>query len=737
MELLAEARATNERRVIVLAGERDRVYPLVDRLLEEMPVGITETVAISAGDRWTCGRIQPSRSRAVMGRTFGAVVLDLLDGASPNVIGRATGAVDGGGLLICLCPRLAAWPSVRDGFDRQLVVKPFTREAVTGNFRRHLVSTLRSHPGIAIVDADADRVERSGLTGDSPAETRAFEGGPPANHRFPLGAYRACGSSDQASALRAFETLLESPTAVVVSAERGRGKSAAGGLAAVSLAMEGFDVGITAPAVEHVGAAFTHGAELASSLGATVVDEDPPRIRTADGSVRFRRIDALEPGDYPDVLFVDEAAGVPVPRLEAFLAVDRLGLTTTRHGYEGSGQGFATRFRDQLEDSEHRVVEREMRMPIRYAPDDPIEQWLNRALWLDVRPIHESAVPEGDGANLAYKRWEGAELRDSHETFRQVMGLLSSAHYRTEPDDVARILDAPNLALRTLDEDGVIVAVELVAREGDLADEDLDRAYRGARLRGNMLPDIFINEFREPELAGRPGLRIVRIATHPAARRKGYASALLDHIEAEFANDIHWWGTGFGVTPALVRFWHANGFVPFFLGASRNRASGVHSIAMLHAPAGKPAADIVADFPRRFRGSLLDAHRTLDPDTVLAIFEAIPGAPPLSIRETEWRTLAAAAHGAGRYDLDPEPARQLAVHHLARAGDDPPLPEGAPTLLVNKVLQGRRWDYIAETLPYASVGQAKRALGEALAVLVDHYGGSAVAEERARLEEEP
>lgn len=736
-ELLEEARATNERRVVVLAGERERVYPLADHLLETIPVGIAETVAISSRPEWTCRRVEPSRSTEVMGRTFGAVVLDLFDGASPNVIGRATGAVDGGGLLIWLCPPLASWPAERDAFDRRLVVKPFTLGEVTGNFRRHLRTTLRSHPGIAIVDANADRVQRSGLTGDDPAGRPSFDGAPPAGHRFPVEAYRACASRDQTSALRAFETLLESPTAVVVSAERGRGKTAAAGLGAAALAAEGFEVGITAPAVENVGAAFTHGAELATSIGATVEPDEPARIHTADGSVSFRPIDVLEPGTYPDVLFVDEAAGIPVPRLETLLEVDRLALTTTRHGYEGSGQGFATRFRDLLDESHHQLVEREMRTPIRYGSGDPIEPWLNRALWLDARPAHASALPDRDATDLEYRRWDGDELIASHEPFRQVMGLLSSAHYRTEPDDVARILDAPNLDLRTLDEDGMIVSVVLVAREGGLADEDLNRAYRGARLRGNMLPDIFINEFREPELAGRPGLRIVRIATHPAERRQGYASALLGHVEAEFGRDIRWWGAGFGVTPGLVRFWSANGFVPIFLGASRNRASGVHSIGMLHRSVERPAECFAAAFPRRLRGSLLDAHRALDAETVLAIFEAIPEGPPLSIRETEWRSLAAAAHGAGRYDLDPEPGRRLAVHHLARAGDDPELPEGAATLLVKKVLQGRSWDHVAGTLGYHSVGQAKRALGEALAVLVDHYGGSTVADERARLEGEP
>ncbi len=734
-DLHAEAVSSNERRALVLSGERSAAYGLADRILADIPVGIRDTLAISAREAWTCSRVEPDRSSEVMGRTLEVIVLDLFEMTSPNAIGRATGAVDGGGLLLVLCPSLDRWAHERDAFDRRLVVTPFELSDVSGHFRTHLIETLRTHEGIAIVDADDERLVRPGLTGAPPFEHSSAATTPTGTHRFPGTSYRQCATADQRRVLQAFESLHEPEAVVVVTAERGRGKTAAVGLAAVSFAAEGLKVGITAPGVENVRTAFAHGGPLADAIGGETSESDGdqhPRIQMSEGSVTFVPLDAVDHGDDFDILFVDEAAGVPVPRLEALLDHDRLALTTTRHGYEGTGQGFATRFRQRLETSRHRIVEREMQTPIRFSPDDPLDPWLNRALFLDARPATADAVDVADPDGLRYRRWDSANLLDERETFKQVMGLLARAHYRTEPDDVARILDAPNLELVTLEDDGVIVSVALLAREGAIPGEERERAYRGERLRGNMLPDIFINGFRATAPAGEPGLRIVRLATHPAARREGCASALLDEIHRDVGEDMAWTGTGFGVTPGLVEFWSANDFVPIFLGTTRNRASGVHSIVMLHTGSGSIVDRFGRGLPGRLRGSLLDAHRDVDPESVLAVLEAISDPPELSLSDEKWRMLVAAGHGPGRFDLDPEPARQLAMYHLIgdtdRVGDD-----RDASLLVMKVLQGRPWETVAEALDFPSVGEARRALGEIIAELVDRHGGDVVAEERRRL----
>ncbi|MFB6086935.1 MAG: GNAT family N-acetyltransferase, partial [Haloarculaceae archaeon] len=171
-------------------------------------------------------------------------------------------------------------------------------------------------------------------------------------------------------------------------------------------------------------------------------------------------------------------------------------------------------------------------------------------------------------------------LADEH-LLREVFGLLVLAHYRTEPNDLARLLDAPNVSVRALLHEGHVVSVALLAREGDLPADLRASMYEGERVRGNMIPDVLTSQLRD-ENAGVPaGMRVLRIATHHAARSRGLGSALLDAIRAEFADEVDWLGTGYGATPDLVRFWAANGFRTVHLSTRRNETSGEHSVVML------------------------------------------------------------------------------------------------------------------------------------------------------------
>lgn len=737
-DLHEEALRANERRMLVLEGEASAGRDIARAVLDTLPVAISDTLAISDHSDWVCEQVAPERSATVMGQTLELIVLDLHEATIPNAIGRATGAVDGGGLLVVLAPSFDAWPNRRDAFDERLVVAPYEIDDVKGGFKAHVIDALESHPGIGIVDTGQDRVRKSGITGAERHTPGRRQLGPPRDHRFAEIAYEHCRSRDQTRVLREFERLTDDGEAVVVSAERGRGKSSVAGMAAALLATQGDRVVITAPEVENVRTTFEHAAIIAEATDVLVAQDrgDRPAIDLERGSVTYypaehvpRRIAAGR----VDALFVDEAAGVPVPILEDCLACGRIGLMTTLFGYEGTGQGFAHRFRDALEEGEHRVTSCQMEQPIRYAPGDPIETWLNRALLLDARPAVAEAVDGIDLASARYRRWDSAELRERENLLREIVGLLATAHYRTEPNDVARILDAPNLAVVALQSEASVLCVGLVAREGDLSAEKRAEAFRGERLRGNMLPDIFINAYRDPTPAGDPGLRIVRIATHEAVRRQGLASRLLDEIRADWGTEVAWIGTGFGVTPDLVRFWRANHFVPIFLGASRNASSGVQSVAMLDQSTGELGERYADRFPGRLRGSLNDVHRELDPIVAEELLRSVPCDTALSIEEDGWRGLVAAADGPGRYDLDPEPARELVLHHLTGGAANDPLDSREVRLLVTKVLQGRSWPHVAEGLDYPSVGQARRALGDALAKLVDRYGGDAAEREREQL----
>ncbi|PSQ48830.1 tRNA(Met) cytidine acetyltransferase, partial [Halobacteriales archaeon SW_12_67_38] len=204
-----EARHANERRLLVLAGERKASRQAAASALDGGGIPVSETTVIATeaadeADLGDCERVTPKRADALLGTTRTAVVFDCHDECRPNALGRTVGAVDGGGLVVLCTPPLDGWPARRDGFDETLAVPPFETDAVGGGFRRRLVETLRAHPGIAIVNVDAGIIERDGLTDPPPARDRGPQA-PPNDHIFPRASYEACLTADQADALHVFE----------------------------------------------------------------------------------------------------------------------------------------------------------------------------------------------------------------------------------------------------------------------------------------------------------------------------------------------------------------------------------------------------------------------------------------------------------------------------------------------------------------------------------------------------
>ncbi|EMA47575.1 hypothetical protein C449_01376, partial [Halococcus saccharolyticus DSM 5350] len=468
-----EARRANERRLLVLAGEREACYTAAVNALDGAGIRESETTVVATesalgADFRDCEHVTPKRANTLLGTTRTAVVLDCHDECRPNALGRTVGAVDGGGLVVLCTPSLDAWPARRDDFDETLAVPPFDGKAVGGRFRTRLVETLYAHPGIAIVDVDSGAVERDGLT-DPPAAEEQRSPAPPDNHAFPQAAYDACLTADQANVLQTLERLREPGQALVVEADRGRGKSSAAGLAAGALAAEGKDVLVTAPSYRSAAAVFVRAHELLTSLDAlagTDRDENPQRLDTPDGGrVVFAEPAAAVDGDAlatVDVAIVDEAAALPVDRLSAFLDAPAVAFVTTVHGYEGAGRGFAVRFRDRLAESAFDVTEQRLDDPIRYAAGDPVEVWLFRALLLDARPPVAPVVAKATPETVTHERLAADELLADETRLREAFGLLVAAHYRTEPNDLARLLDAPNVTVHALCHDGHVVSVCLL-----------------------------------------------------------------------------------------------------------------------------------------------------------------------------------------------------------------------------------------------------------------------------------
>ncbi|WP_256300175.1 tRNA(Met) cytidine acetyltransferase TmcA [Haloarchaeobius salinus] len=756
--LLAEADATNERRLLVLTGAREACYRVADAVLDAVPVGVSDTVLVGDRDALACRQVEPNRASTLLGTTLSAVVYDAHDTLRPNALGQVVGAVDGGGLLLLLAPDLDDWPDRRDGFDEGLAVPPFGVEDVSGRFRRRFVESLRAHPGIGIVAVGADvgvtdetdgtRVVDDGLTNPAPrlVDSREPENEPPVpvGHWFPRETYEACLTADQVEAVHGFEFLVggvddqREPRALVVESDRGRGKSSAAGLAAGAAAADGQDVLVTAPNRRNAAEVFDRVRELLEALGAGGEHPDPGThlVTTSGGAVRYEspRI-AAEAAAEPDLLVVDEAAALSVRLLDATLAADRVAYASTVHGYEGAGRGFSVRFREHLDESDHEVRECRLAEPIRYAAGDPVEVWSFDALGLDARPPVPEIVADATPDSVSYERIDGDDLLADPTLLRETFGLLVLAHYRTEPDDLARLLDAPNLTVRALTHGGHVVSVALLAREGDLDDETIAGMYEGDRIRGNMIPDVLVSQVRDEAAAAPVGYRVVRIATHHAVRSAGLGSRLLDEVRAEFAESVDWLGVAYGATARLVRFWERNDYAAVHYSTTRNDVSGQYSVVMLDpcSEAGAALADRHGDwFARRVGGQLTDSLDDADPEEVRAALAACDGDLDLSLTEHEWRMVAGAAYGTGLFDVDPAPFRELVVKHLVDPDHAVELTDRQVRVLVERALQARDWSTVADDCGFHSPGQCMRALGDALVPLCDAYGGEVADEERER-----
>lgn len=746
--LLAEAQRTNERRMLVLAGARFRCIQATEAL-----------TTVLSGDGVTIGpkpifgtHISVEETGSILGQSFPFVIFDGHAAARPNIIGHTVGTIEGGGLLVMLVPPFSQWPTQRTQFEDAMAAPPFTPSDVTGHFREHLIETVLAHPGITVFDVDSQLIRSDGRTDPPPKlkdqSKQANLRDDLSEGRFPSHLFIHCLTADQRQAVSAGATMGEHET-VVLTAHRGRGKSAAAGLIAAGYAKEGKTVTVTAPDANAVHEVFERAAVVLDDLGALSNDyrtgSECLMLRTTSGgAITYQSpIAAIETD--PDVLIVDEAAGLPVRMLKQLINIaPRCCFATTTHGYEGVGRGFSVRFQSHLTETTDTTTIR-LTEPIRYAAGDPLESWQFRTLLLDARPPAAVLVDSATLEEVTYEPVTSTQLRSDEPFFRELFGTLVDAHYRTEPDDLARLLDAPNIGLRVLTYAGHIVAVAMVALEGSLDTDMQEAMYTGDRVRGNMIPDILTSHLRDENAGSLQGLRIIRIATHPSLRGQGFGSTLLHRLRQEAASgfsvpsldnsvSIDWLGAVFGATPRLVSFWSMNHYQPITLAVTRNDRSGEYSIMMLN-PVSEPGDALVTSHAEalltRIPDMLADPLQDADPAVIRATLTACDPDPTRSLTTLEWKYIVSAAHGPGLFEFSPRPFRTLALRALS---DGVPENDRQSAVLVQKALQLRSWETVTEEGTFESIRSTKQAFGTIYQELLDLYGPTSIQDEIRRLQ---
>ncbi len=602
------------RRALALRGAPEQTEAAARRLTRDLPAA--DCLWIGPGER--------ARVRRLLGQAFDAVVLDLHAGLDADLLAQAQGFVWGGGALLLRLPE-APVPSAR------LRCHPYTLDEVGTRLFRRLLARLE------------------GATEETLGVAR----------------HAVSGTAEQAEVVR---RIASAPGITALLADRGRGKSAALGLALAELSER--RVLVAAPSPEAAREVLRFGGER------PVLD---PR-ELAHGP--------LQPADF---IAIDEAAQLSVPLLRRIVQrypAARIAFATTVRGYEGTGRGFVLRFLEWLRTQPRPFELLRLTEPIRWRAGDPLEALVHEALLLDAQAA--DTLPALDGL-------EACELdRDALDevTLRDFFGLLVHAHYRTTPEDLHRLLDAPNLRIHALRAEGRVVAVSLVALEGGLDAELVEDLYWGrGRLRGHALPDSLVSHLGHREAGRLRMIRSVRIAVHPALRRLGLGSRLIEHVHACYQPDL--FGTLFGATPELLRFRRQAGYRLVRLGVARGSRTGEPAVLMMR-PRSEAAralcatlrAELARDLPLQLE--LLQAgEEPLSPALLEGLTHDLP--PPAPLTDADY-----AAH-LQAYTSGPRSFESVAtaISRFVGQADLSTLSPVERTLVQGRVLQRAGWTEVA------------------------------------------
>nr|WP_086940505.1 GNAT family N-acetyltransferase [Thaumasiovibrio occultus] len=618
--------------------------------------------------------IAPSKLKHHLGRETDLLIVDCRAGIDPNVVALGAGLVVGGGGIVLL-------------LSTSFPTSPFEHW-----FAAQLTSSDDCYRWPMAQSDGPERAPRERYT-------------PFREHGF--------GSADQQRVVEAIVRAGDghSKRPLVLTADRGRGKSAALGIALAQLAINGQtrsqarQIVVTAPSFANAETLFRHAADkLNLALERT--------LQFANTQIRFVAPDELLLSDISaDLVVVDEAAAIPQPLLlrlaERFR---RMVFATTVHGYEGSGRGFSLKFVPALAARYPQYRQISMHTPIRWAPDCGVERWLNQVFLLNAdRSDNESinaVVPprcgklDNEQASLdevalaaatsavSYRRISAEQLQQP-KCLRQVFGLLVAAHYQTSPADLKQLLDDNAIDTIGAFDGEILVGVCVTLKEGGFDDALAELVVAGKRRpKGHLVAQSLASHAGIKAALTSQSTRVMRIAVLPAWRRCGVGRGLLEWVKQN--HRTQYLSTSFGMSAELLAYWQSVGFLPVRIGIQRDAASGYHSLMMIakHAQMPKWVAplhqQLCLDLPRL----LVEQLQQLDAEVVLALL-ATHGRDSTSLSALDNAAVARFVQGQTSFDMV---VGALTRFLTANAGALCDQPDVAATQLVEKCLLAHRWE---------------------------------------------
>lgn len=686
--LQTELRHAGERRLVLLEGSRDVALRWLEAELPALSTGHGLWVStVSDNPLPALQTIVPAKARAWLGRELNLLVWDGFSGNPPDGLAALAGTLMAGGLWFWLMPPLAQWGTFSDPDYARTGLDQSSKHP----FAERLATLLSDAPDVIRLDMN----EEEGGSTNAAINPELLRVRDALNRCQPATAFCVGGGPEQNQLVQALVRfgLGRRRRPQVITADRGRGKSAALGLAAAELLLQGRQrIVLTAPSAEQVATVMAHAHER---LGAQLQSQSATELTTLSGA----RLTFLLPqqllADKPaaEVVMVDEAAAIAAPLLQRILlGWPRVAFATTVHGYEGAGRGFAVRFREQLNQHTPHWKELGLLQPVRWAASDPLEPLVFRLFLLAAESQSNTLqqVPDPDGA-LEIERWRPALATEND--LAEAFGLLVNAHYRTTPADLRQWLDDPAGVSWRARINGRTVGLLWAQGEGAFSAPLAQQVSLGQRrLRGHLLAQSLALHAGLPQAAQQRGLRVTRIAVAAPQRRFGIGQRLVVAAQAYAkAEGFDYIGSSFGGTPALLAFWQHQGLQPVRLGFSQEASSGEYP---LQAVFGLSAAgrQLVQDLQQRLgRHWLVLASRQwqwVSPELMAGVMRSLPAGPPLNSEDK--RDLQYFAAGYRGFELT-LPALQTLSRCAGTADWLSELQPAQRALWCRAVVQGRRW----------------------------------------------
>uniref|UniRef100_A0A1A7XUM2 RNA cytidine acetyltransferase n=1 Tax=Iconisemion striatum TaxID=60296 RepID=A0A1A7XUM2_9TELE len=542
-----------------------------------------------------------NETHKILGNTYGMCVLQDFEALTPNLLARTIETVEGGGIVVIL---LRTMNSLKQLYTMTMDVHSRYRteahQDVVGRFNERFILSLSSCKNCVVIDDQLNilpvsshmanikpvppKTQEDGL---SPREQELKDLKESLQDTQPVGVLvDSCRTMDQAKAVLKFIEAISEKTlrsTVALTAARGRGKSAAMGLAVAGAVAFGYsNIFVTSPSPDNLHTMFEFifkgfdALQYQEHLDYEIIQSLNPEFNKAVVRVNIfkehrQTIQYIHPGDavklgQAELLVIDEAAAIPLPLVKNLLGPYLVFMASTINGYEGTGRSLSLKLIQQLRQqsaetqqstsAENRTTstarlaaartlhEVSLHESIRYGSGDAVEKWLNELLCLDCLNIPRliSGCPLPQTCDLYYVNRDTLFCyhKASEAFLQRLMALYVASHYKNSPNDLQMLSDAPAHHLfcllppvpPTQNSLPEVLAVVQVCLEGEILRQSiLNSLSRGKKASGDLIPWTVSEQFQDPDFGSLSGGRVVRIAVNPDYQGMGYGSRALQLLQ--------------------------------------------------------------------------------------------------------------------------------------------------------------------------------------------------------------